>query len=56
MAPESSLIVIAINLSTKGKFTYEFRAWEFTNNGVFIQQDIAVMDALGSCMNDGKSK
>lgn len=53
---DSCLMLIAVNISAKGKSTFEFRAWELTSGGAFVQRDISMKDILGSFTNDGKSK
>ena len=53
---DGCLILIAVNISAKGKSTFEFRAWELTSGTAFVQRDITVKDVQGLCINDGKSK
>ena len=53
---DGCLVMIAVNASSKGKLTYEFRAWELTSGAAFVQRDITMKDTQGSFSNDGKSK
>ncbi|XP_028406042.1 uncharacterized protein LOC114528576 [Dendronephthya gigantea] len=53
---DGCLVMVAVNISSKGKFTYEFRVWELTSGTAFVQRDITVKDTQGSFTNDGKSK
>jgi hypothetical protein len=53
---DGCLMLVAVNISAKGKSTFEFRTWELTSGTAFVQRDITVKDMQGLCTNDGKSK
>lgn len=53
---EGCIMLVAVNISGKGKSTYEFRTWDLTSSAAFLSRDITVQDIHKSVTNDGKTR
>ena len=53
---DGCVMLVVVNISGKGKSTYEFRTWDMTAVPAFSARDISVQDIHYSVTNDGKTR
>ena len=56
MPKDGCVMLVVVNISGKGKSTYEFRTWDMTSGPTFVVRDIFVQDIHKSVANDGKTR